>query len=83
MAVTSVNLEGCKMVRSMVGFAAFAVVAMIVLKILGSVFGIVLSLIGTIIYFAFWGFIIYLVLRVFSPGTADKVKETISGKPSA
>jgi cytosine/uracil/thiamine/allantoin permease len=71
------------MVRSLVGFAAFAVVAMIVLKILGSVFGIVLSLIGTIIYFAFWGFIIYLVLRVFSPGTADKVKETISGKPSA
>jgi len=56
---------------------------MIVLKILGSVFGIVLSLIGTIIYFAFWGFIIYLVLKVFSPSTAAKVKETISGKPAA
>jgi len=83
MAFTTVNLEEKKMVRSLVGFAAFAVVAMIVLKILGSVFGIVLSLIGTIIYFAFWGFIIYLVLRVFSPSTADKVKETISGKPSA
>ncbi len=80
MAFTTVNLEEKKMVRSMVGFAAFAVLAMIVLKILGSVFGIVLSLIGTIIYFAFWGFIIYLVLRVFSPSTADKVKETISGK---
>ena len=71
------------MVRSLVGFAAFAVVAMIVLKLLGSVFGVVLSLVGTIIYFAFWGFIIYLVLRVFSPSTADKVKETISGKHSA
>lgn len=71
------------MVRSMVGFAAFAVVAMIVLKILGSLFGVVLGLVGTIIYFAFWGFIIYLVLRVFSPSTADKVKETISGKHSA
>ena len=80
MAFTTVNLEEKKMVRSMVGFAAFAVLAMIVRKILGSVFGIVLSLIGTIIYFAFWGFIIYLVLRVFSPSTADKVKETISGK---
>lgn len=56
---------------------------MIVLKLLGSVFGIALSLVGTIIYFAFWGFIIYLVLRVFSPSTADKVKETISGKPAA
>jgi FtsH-binding integral membrane protein len=71
------------MVRSITGFAAFAVVAMIVLKLLGSVFGIALSLVGTIIYFAFWGFIIYLVLRVFSPSTADKVKETISGKPAA
>jgi hypothetical protein len=71
------------MIRSITGFAAFAVVAMIVLKLLGSVFGIFLSLVGTIIYFAFWGFIIYLVLRVFSPGTADKVKETISGKPAA
>ena len=80
MAVTTVNLEEKKMMRSLVGFAAFAVVAMIVLKILGSVFGVVLSLVGTILYFAFWGFIIYLVLRVFSPRTADKVKETISGK---
>lgn len=70
------------MVRSMVGFAAFAVVAMIVLKILGSLFGIVLGLFGTILYFAFWGFIIYLVLKVFSPSTAAKVKETISGKPT-
>jgi len=71
------------MIRSITGFAAFAVIALIVLKLLGSVFGVVLSLVGTIIYFAFWGFIIYLVLRVFSPGTADKVKETISGKPAA
>ncbi len=71
------------MVRSMVGFAAFAVIALFVLKILGSLFGVVLGLVGTILYFAFWGFIIYLVLRVFSPGTADKVKEKISGKPTA
>lgn len=70
------------MVRSMVGFAVFAVIALFVLKILGSLFGLVLGLIGTILYFAFWGFILYLVLRVFSPSTADKVKEKISGKPT-
>lgn len=69
------------MVRNMVGFAAFAVIALVVLKVLGSIFGLVLGLIGTILYFAFWGFIFYLVLRVFFPSTADKVKETISGKP--
>jgi len=71
------------MVRSIAGFAAFAVVAIIVLKLIGSIFGIVLGLLGTVLYFAFWGFIIYLVLKVFSPGTAAKVKETISGKPAA
>lgn len=71
------------MLRSIGGFAAFAVVAIIVLRILGSLFGIVLGLLGTILYFAFWGFILYLVLKVFSPNTAAKVKETISGKPSA
>ena len=71
------------MIRSITGFAAFAVVAIIVLKLLGSMFGIVLGLLGTILYFAFWGFIIYLVLKVFSPSTAAKVKETISGKPAA
>lgn len=71
------------MVRSIAGFAAFAVVAIIVLKLIGSIFGIVLGLLGTVLYFAFWGFIIYLVLKVFSPSTAAKVKETISGKPAA
>ncbi|HEX5004234.1 MAG TPA: hypothetical protein VFV65_02910 [Gemmatimonadales bacterium] len=71
------------MLRAIGGFAAFAVIAMIVLKFLGSIFGIVFGLIGTILYFAFWGFILYLVLKVFSPSTAAKVKETISGKPAA
>ena len=67
------------MVRNLVGFAAFAVIALFILKILGSIFGVVLGLLGTILYFAVWGFIIYLILRVFSPSTADKVKEKISG----
>lgn len=68
------------MVRNLVGFAAFAVIALFILRLLGSIFGIVLGLVGMVLYFAFWGFIIYLVLKVFFPGTASKVKETISGK---
>jgi len=71
------------MLRAIGGFAAFAVVAMIVLKLLGSIFGIVLGLIGTVLYFAFWGFILYLVIKFFSPSTAAKVKETVTGKPAA
>jgi len=64
------------MIRNLVGFAAFAVIALFVLKILGTLF-------GMIIWLAFWGFIIYLILKVFSPRTAARVKEEISGKPSA
>ena len=71
------------MLRAIGGFAAFAVIAMIVLKFLGSIFGIVFGLLGTVLYFAFWGFILYLVLKVFSPDTAARVKETITGKPAA
>jgi len=83
MVATTVHLEGCTMMRNLVGFAAFAVIALFVLKILGTLFGIVIGLFGTILWLAFWGFVIYLILKVFSPRTAARVKEEISGKPSA
>jgi len=70
------------MVRSMVGFAGFAVVALVALKLLGSLFGIVFGVLGTILWFAFWGFVFYMILRILAPGLADRVKEVIRGKPS-
>lgn len=71
------------MVRSVVGFAGFAVVALLALKLLSGLFGIVFGLFGTILWFAFWGFVFYLILRVIWPSAADRVKETIKGKPAA
>lgn len=72
------------MVRNVVGFAGFAVVALIALKLLGGLFGIVLGLLGTVLWFAFWGFIFYLILRVIWPSAADRVRETVRGeKPVA
>ncbi len=71
------------MIRSLFGFAAFAVFALIALKLVAALFGVVFGLLGTIIWFAFWGFIFYLILRVLSPSTADRVKEVISGKRAA
>ncbi len=64
------------MVRSMVGYAVFAAVVLMALKLLGFVWG----FLGTILWLAFLGFVFYLILRVFAPGTADKVKETIKGE---
>jgi len=66
----------------MLGFAALAVVAMIAIKFILSIFGIIVSLFMALLWFAFVGFLIYMVLRVLSPSTADRVKEMISGKPA-
>ena len=70
------------MIRNMLGFAALAVVAMIAIKFIFSIFGIIVSLFMALLWFAFVGFLIYMALRVLSPSTADRVKEMISGKPA-
>jgi hypothetical protein len=71
------------MVRSIVGFAGVAVFAMIALKLLGGLFGFAISIFMMLLWLAFWGFIIYLVLRVISPSTADRVRDTIRGNKPA
>lgn len=71
------------MVRSMVGFAGFAVVALLALKMLGWVFGVAISLFMTLLWLAFWGFILYLVLRVFAPGLADRMRNVVRGNKTA
>ncbi|MDZ4862741.1 MAG: hypothetical protein SGJ01_04775 [Gemmatimonadota bacterium] len=70
------------MFRNLFGFALLAVVAWFGLRLLFGVFDIALGLLGSLLWLAFLGFLVYLVLRVFAPRTADKVKETISGKTS-
>ena len=70
------------MIRNMLGFAALALVAMIAIKFIFSIFGIIVSLFMALLWFAFVGFLIYMLLRVLSPSTADRVKEMISGKPA-
>lgn len=70
------------MFRSIFGFAIFAVLAWLGLKL---VFGVLSGLIGlamTILWLAALGFIFYLVLRVISPSTAQKVREMIKGRPA-
>lgn len=67
------------MVRNVVGYAVFAAVVIMALKLLGFVWG----LLGTLLWLAFLGFVFYVILRVFAPGTADKVRDTIKGEPGA
>src|SRR3989449_4562657 len=70
------------MFRSILGFAIFAALAFVALNIffglLGGLFGLALW----ILKLAAIGFILYFVLRLVSPSTADKIREMIKGRPT-
>jgi len=63
------------MLRNLFGFAVFAIVAMFLLKVVFGLFGLVLGLLGAVLWF-----MIYLILKVFAPGTAARVREMIAGE---
>jgi hypothetical protein len=67
------------MFRNLFGFAVFAIVAMFFLKVVFGLFGLVIGLIGAVLWFAFIGFMIYLILKVLAPGTAERVRDMIAG----
>jgi hypothetical protein len=71
------------MFRSIFGFAVLAVVAFVGLKI---VFGLLSGLMGllmTVLWLAAMGYVFYLVLRVISPSTANKIRDMIKGRPAS
>jgi hypothetical protein len=67
------------MLRNLFGFAVMAVVTIFLLKVVFGLFGLVLGLLGAVLWFAFVGFMIYLLLKVFAPQTAARVREMIAG----
>lgn len=70
------------MIRSLVGYATFAVVGVIAIKLAFKLLGIAVGLFWTLLWLAFVGFVFYLILRLVSPSAADKVQEMIKGKPA-
>ncbi len=71
------------MVRNVTGFAVFAFLAMIAFKILAGVFGALLGLLMTVLWWALVGFVIYTIIKIVAPGTARKLRETIRGEGHA
>jgi hypothetical protein len=67
------------MFRSIIGFAIFAVLALVALKLVFAVLGIAIGLAMTLLVWAAFGFVIYLGLRVLSPSTADRIRAMIRG----
>lgn len=70
------------MFRSLVGYATFAVLAVFTLKLVFKLLGVAMGLFWTLLWLAFVGFVFYLILRLVSPTTADRVQEMIKGKPA-
>jgi len=71
------------MFRNLLGFAIFAFIAVFLLKVFFGLFGLVIGLLGTILWLAFVGFVIYLLLKIIAPDTAARVREMIAGRPAA
>ena len=67
--------------RKILGFAALAIVAWLVLKIFFGLLGTLIGLGITVLMLAVLGYVIYMVLRVVAPGVANKVAGMVSGKP--
>ena len=70
------------MFRRLLGFAIFAIIAVFLLKLFLSLFGLLMGLLLTVAWFAFVGFLIYLVLKLVAPGTAARIREMIAGRPA-
>ena len=69
--------------QKLLGYSLLALVGLFVWRLLTGLFGMIVGLFFSLLWLAFVGFIIYLVIRVFSPETADKIQEMISGKKPA
>ena len=65
------------MLRTILGYAVLAVVGIVALKLLFGLLSIAFSLFWALLWLAFLGFIFYLILKVISPKTAQRVRDSI------
>ena len=70
------------MIRSILGFALFAVVVWVAVQVTFGILGTLIGLAITALWLAAFGYVFYLVVRVFSPSTAAKMRKAIRGRPA-
>ena len=80
MLLVTFLLKGRSVFRTLVGYAVFAVIGVVALKLIMGLLGFAFSLLMTLLWFAVIGFVFYLILKLISPRTAERVKETIRGE---
>lgn len=67
------------MLRRLLGFAILALVGIVAVKLVFGVLGFAVSLLVTLLWLAAIGFVFYLMLRLISPRTARRLRETLQG----
>lgn len=70
------------MIRRMLSFAVLAIVALLVFKIALGLLGVLIGLTVTVLVLAAMGYAFYLLVRVFSPATAARIRDVIRGNPT-
>ena len=68
------------MLRTLLGYAALAVIGFFALKLIFGLLGFVFSLAMTVLWLAAIGFCFYLLLKLISPDTARRVHEVVTGR---
>lgn len=71
------------MIRKILGFALLALAAIVVIKVALGLLGVLIGLAVSVLVLAAMGYGFYLIVRVVSPATADRIRETIRGTPKA
>ena len=74
---------GATMLRTLIGFAVFAVLAWLALKLVFGLLGFAFTLVIQLLWLAAVGFLFYLLLKVISPSTARRVRNAIRGEDRA
>ena len=67
------------MLRKLIGFAVLAIVAFFIFKLAISLLGVAFGIGLVLLKLEFIGLVIYWVLKLISPSTAQKVDEMIKG----
>jgi len=68
------------MFRSILGFALFALLAILALKLVFAIFAGVMAIAVTLLFWAAIGYVLYVGLRIVSPNTAHRLREMIRGR---
>jgi len=69
------------MIRRILGFAVVAIVALLVLKVALGLLGVLVGLAVSVLVLAAMGYAFYIVVRVLSPSTAERIRQAIRGTP--